>query len=191
MKDKDEDEIREEKKCERLFLRYAKEGNIQKFKEMIWHGQVDIHCVYKETYTSNGKDALFYALKGGHTELANYLINIGFDINHKGNTSGLISSIGTKLYFDVIDLLITHRWRSVKEIHGIVSTTLISNDKLDILVKYAKHYNIDPIALTIEHWKSEMPRVTDYYKTILQERIDNEKKLRREYKIATVLIETS
>lgn len=172
---------------EKRFFKFAKEGNIKELKRMIWHGEVNPNCQYKERYMNCNRNALYYAMKNGHYELCIYLIKIG--LNPKSSGNGIVKTLAHRQHLDILELMMYNGWNRM-EIHQIICSTLIGDKQLFKLYKYAEHFKIDPIKIAIESWKNQLDKVTDYYRPNLEARIKNEDILRRDYKIASV-IETS
>lgn len=170
--------------AENRFFKFARDGNIKELKKMIWYGEVNPNCVYKERYMNCNRNALYYSMKNGHYELCLYLMRIGLSPKSSGN--GIIKTLAHRQYYDILELVMKNGWCKT-EIHRTVCTTLIGDKELSRLSKYAEYFKIDPIEIAIDSWKYQLDKVTDYYRPILEERIANEPILRREFKIACVI----
>ena len=175
---------REEYKRTKEFLGHASKGNIECVKNMIYNGEVNIFCVKPVSDSAYRKDALFFAIKNERIELADYLVKIGMNPKEYGN--GIVRMVAHKGRFKSLDFLIKNGW-SKDEIIGIGIGTLLGDKTYTKLAKFSSHMKIaDPIEYAIKHWKSQLSKVTDEYRPILEERIKDAPRIRRELKIISI-----
>lgn len=167
---------------ENRFIKYSKLGDIKGVKEMIYNGEVNINFTVIEKKSSEKKNALYYALINGHHELSDYLIRIGLEIQRL--YSSTITKIAVNGYFKVLELIIEHK--KDMDIHKVVSINLVGVDKLPELVKYSEYFDIDPIGKVANEWNKQLSNVTSLYRPMIVDKLDNIKKLRREYNIVKI-----
>ncbi len=169
------------------FLSFASKGDIEGVKKMIYDGVVSIECDHPVKKSKYKRDALFFALRNNHIELADYLVRLGANIKKYG--SGLIRIVAHKGSFNTIDYMIEKGW-SKEKVNEAVCVNLLGCDKLELLYKFGEHMKIEPIDIIIKYHKKSLKNVTPHFRPTVEEKIKKAEILRRDMKIISI-IETS
>jgi hypothetical protein len=150
----------EEKRAVRKFHQHALHGELRELKKMIWYGQVDIRAKNPNSdWIQHKEDVMFFALKGGHLEVIDYLHRIGFTV--KGYRNGLIKMMAHRGHVEALEYMINNGCIKVRVLEAAIMALvpeIIHNEqtnKVEKLQKIQDYFKVDVKKVAEKYYKRQ------------------------------------